>query len=1440
MDDSFGPSLFGYFDFTLLFEHSMFEIVPAGIIIFSSPFYIYTASRSKLICARLGWLLWMKLALAVALGALQVASAVLWWEQPLDSTLARVSSILSCVAATCIFLMLYVGHRYFVRSPSFLSLFLTTTLLCDAAITRTYFNRTGLHLLGRLHAPIPVLKFALLILEEVSKRSLMPEQLRSSLGREAFAGFWNKSLFLWINSTLLIGFRGDLSTRDLAALDPQFEPEKLYNDFSRRWANANHKSMFALLYTCIHTIPWMFISIILPRLLVIAFNYAQPFLLWEIVRKVGLGNPTTDVVNALIGATALVYGGRTVCSSWYRYIKNKITLGIRAMLISAVYNKSMRLSADEASKSAALTLMSTDVNAVEMLVSLSYEFWARILEVAAGIAVLGRLIGPSCVFTLIPAILVSLVSTRLSKVMHTTRKVWNQQIQDRVAHTSNALAQLKDIKMLGLGPIMAERLQEKQRAEISVSMADRATWSITMAMAAFVETVTPTVVIAATIFWTRRTEQLSAAEFFGILALVVMVTAPVSALLGNLGYWSAGFASLARIQSYLLQDEMKDYRELIDEPGLSSRTSTATASSTGAAVQGGRRSRSRRRSRRIQFAAQMFNVAVTYDTSSPVLVDVSLNFPAHRKTMIYGTVGCGKTTLLKTLIGEAPVREGVVSVLTKSIAYCSQTPFIRNASIKANIVGPNPHNEAWLDRVLWICALNVDLAAFPNGVDTIVGSDGCNLSGGQKQRISLARALYAKAEILLLDDVFSSLDVDTSSTVRVRLFGGTGILRSSGTTLIMTTSMTPHLVDADHVIGISRGGRAMWLSHSDQEVNSRSFPASVLPEPEEADPVVVVEQSTSEKAELPAVETSSEKTKEAPRYHPTSKYGDFSLYSYFLAPAGGWILVLWVVIVSVAAVAERMPQIYARIWLEKNPDSRLYYLGYAILGVIAPLCNVVAGSFYFYLVNSRTTEALHWKIADTTFRATLDFLTEEDTGSLLNRFSQDITIASQRLPLALMPASWMAVTVLVDIGIIASGAKYAAPIIPVFLLLLAVIQHYYLQTSRQLRYMELDMSKLLYTHFSETSTGITSIRSFQWEHDAKMQLYETLNAAQKPFYYMLSIQQWLQVVLNMSSMAAAVVLVSLALHYTGTSTASSMGLALLSLITFSETMGILIGTWVDTETGLGAIARTRAFAQTTPVERDKTGMHPLSEKWPAAGKVDFSCVSARYQPESETPRTALSNVTFRINAGDKVGIVGRTGSGKSSLLSCLLALVEYSGSISIDDREVRGVPRDVLRKRITTITQSGLQLRGSVRFNLNPFSFECVDDDALLSALDRAGLLWLVDARGGIDADMVDMKLSQGEKQLFQIARAILHKQCTDTKLVLVDEGSASMDEDTERRVQGILDQEFSDCTMLIVSHRSTALESINVLLRLDAGQLSMFRVNRETGQLIAVRPWDS
>lgn len=315
MDDNFGPRLFGHFDFTLLFEDAIFHIIPSGIVILSTLFFVAKIKNTNA-AVRAGRLLWGKLALALALTVVQVAIAILWMQFPQQSTsrLSHIASILTAIASLCVGIILYANHVHFTRPLPFLGVFLMSTLLLDIATTRTYFRRSGLLTIARLHVSIPILKLMILLSEEVSKRSLViSPTLRDSLGSESFAGFLNKSLFLWLNPVMLFGMRGRITTDFLPGVSRQVDAVVLYNDFMAIWSKTDQTTKYALVKSCLLTVPWPYIYVILPRLLFIGFKFAQPFLLQDVVNAVSLDVLDSDFRMSLILATALVYIGMAVC-----------------------------------------------------------------------------------------------------------------------------------------------------------------------------------------------------------------------------------------------------------------------------------------------------------------------------------------------------------------------------------------------------------------------------------------------------------------------------------------------------------------------------------------------------------------------------------------------------------------------------------------------------------------------------------------------------------------------------------------------------------------------------------------------------------------------------------------------------------------------------------------------------------------------------------------------------------------------------------------------------------------------------------------------------------------------------------------------------------------------------------------------------------------------
>lgn len=922
-------------------------------------------------------------------------------------------------------------------------------------------------------------------------------------------------------------------------------------------------------------------------------------------------------------------------------------------------------------------------------------------------------------------------------------------------------------------------------------------------LVSFAETLTPILVIAATLFWTQASKPISAARFYTVLAIIRMVCNPLAVLIQTMPDWATGFASLARIQAYLLQPEFIDKRRFVEDGAPLPVDSDDEEESTPAAPPAA-------------YAMQLRHTSVTHDIGGAVLRDISLRVPIGSITMLIGAVGAGKTTLLRMILGEVMHRSGSVCLSTTSVGYCSQRPWIRDTTIRNNVVGSKPFNRTLYDRVMRLCALDVDLSQLPDGDETICGPGGSNLSGGQQQRIALARALYFETEILILDDVFSALDMVTSSDVRVRLFGQGGITEDGLTTVVMTTSTQEHLADADYVFELHQG--RLYQKPVGAHIPTPTIPTGNVSSglhhtPAAADGTI--------NTGLPSV-TKSTKRPEEDEPVPAARFGDFSLYRFHLGPVGLRAFLGFMCATVIGALGERWPQIFVKIWLDNYPTNRLFFIGYALFCIVNPVLNFLGNLAFFYLVICTASKELHRKLAYSVTGCTWDYFASQDAGSILNRFGQDLTSSTQVLPLYLLPSIWIGFTVLIEIGIIASGASYAAPIIPFFLFIIYMVQYFYLRTSRQLRVLELQTTETLVKQFTETSGGLEHVRTFHWEDAYVLDFYAALNIAQKPFYLLLCIQQWLATVMNLSTAFGAVIIVSLALRYSHTTSSTTIGLALLNLISFSETSNMFIRCFVGTETAYGGVARIRAFTDRTPIEGADEQHQPVDELWPFDGKIEFRQAGAVYQRRTG-PHVALANLNLTVQPGQTIGLVGRTGSGKSSVFLSLLRLINYSGSIKIDGVELKTVQHDLLRARITTITQSPLELTGTVRFNLDPFDFcsrpgDVPNEETLCGILRRVGLWNHVALRGGLDANMSVMLFSQGQKQLLQLGRAVLHQQVTRSKIVMIDEGTGSMDAVTEQRMQTIMGEAFVGCTRLVISHRPAILNSATSTITMDHG----------------------
>ncbi|KAM0664858.1 hypothetical protein ACQRIU_006716 [Beauveria bassiana] len=1043
-DNEFGPILPGKFDFTLLFELVMLGMVPAGIVILLMPFYL-----GRMLLAthkvRPGPLLWFKLTAGTALIAVQLASIISWQKAGLyRSGVSLAASVMSFIASLCVVGLLYISHTFSLHQSSFLSVYLSATMLFDMAMTRSYFLRGSLDFLGALQATIAVLKFTLVVIEEIPKHHLFhSSSLR--LGPAERGGFWGRALLLWVTPILRLGFVKDLSVDELPHIGDQYDSEPLFDKFVPNW---------------------------------------------------------NEVTNGLIGASVLIFGGLMVARSIFERLELQAITCARGILVFAIYNKLQRLTIDQLENSAAVTLMTTDMAGVQEGLGYMHSAWASLVELGLGIYALYTFVGYACFLIFIPSSIAAMGTYMVTKKMASARTAWNTKVETRVAATSNFLAQLKSIKAMGLTDAISTYLQEKRLDEIETSMIERNCRIMIYGIYGFGAAMTPVAVLAGARFWTRASNPMTVSETFAAYAAIFIATVPLNSLLGHLPYYASGYACFLRVQKFLTLPERRDQRESTERV-----ENEAEKTEKNETVHG----------RPSKYAVTMNNVSVNSDFSGPILKDVTLRVPTGSLAMMHGLVSSGKSAFLKTIMGELSVNTGTLEVASKIIAYTSQTPWIRNATIKENIIGPYPFAEELYNEVVFACALDKDIADLPDGDSSMAGSNGCNLSGGQKQRLGLARSLFARTSIVLLDNVLSALDADTAELVFKRVCGRNGLLRRWNCTAIMTTNQPKLLEEADIVFEISHQGRVRQ-----KQMNSRNNPARGV--------------ATNVREETPGPE------------------------------------------MDVPATCE-----------EFEPPTTASYC---------------------------------------------------------------------------------------------------------------------------------------------------------------------------------------------------------------------------------------LQMWVQLETSLGGLARIQSFCKETPVEQDREDMPALPDNWPSSGKIDFNCVTAKYTGPQGEAYNALKNTTVSIQHGQRVSISGRTGSGKTSMMLALLNLIEFSGSINIDGLSIKMIPRHVLRSNITTMTQEGVELKGTIRMNTFPFALSPPTDAEIIATLERVGLWVHVRRQGGLESDMSKNHFSHGQKQLLFLARAILHQQVKQTKIILVDEATSSLDSTTDENMRQLMAEAFADCTVITIAHQRDYAAEMDLAVELDSGNL--------------------
>jgi ATP-binding cassette, subfamily C (CFTR/MRP), member 1 len=459
---------------------------------------------------------------------------------------------------------------------------------------------------------------------------------------------------------------------------------------------------------------------------------------------------------------------------------------------------------------------------------------------------------------------------------------------------------------------------------------------------------------------------------------------------------------------------------------------------------------------------------------------------------------------------------------------------------------------------------------------------------------------------------------------------------------------------------------------------------------------------------------------------------------------------------------------------------------------------------------------MHDRLLETVMKAPMSLFYETTAGSLANRFSQDMELIDMELPLSLINTVVMAFMMIARAIFIAVASTYIGAALPLCAVLIYFIQGFYLRTSRVLRLLEIEAKSVLFTHFLETLAGLVTIRSFGWSKEFITRNKEFLNLAQRPFYSLLGAQRWLSLVLDLLVSGIAITLATIAIQI-NTLDVGLTGLALVSIVGFSSGLKQLITHWTVLETTAGAITRVKSFVSSVGTEESDNGCLEVVDEWPASGVIEFENISASYRSDSPP---ILKGLAFKIEGGQKIGICGRSGSGKSSLLACVLrTLALDTGVIRIDGVDISTLSHQRVRSGIIALPQDAYLLPGTVRFNVDPLGEN--DDSTILAALEDVGLLktfYNLDAEGAtfLDKPMPSDLLSHGQRQLICLARAMMRR----SSILVLDEATAGVDHKTEHLIGRIIKTHFKSHTVIAVAHRLDTILDFDRICLMESGSL--------------------
>nr|XP_012546135.1 multidrug resistance-associated protein 1 isoform X4 [Bombyx mori] len=1261
-----------------------------------------------------------------------------------------------------------------------------------------------------VYYPLIVLMFILNCFADLPPKDT-PYKYQKNQCPENAAGFPSRLTFSWFDPLALTGFRRSLVENDLWALNPPDSSKECVPKFDKFWERSlkkrelsngtkatyrktsasvnfkpeNEKKPASILPALCLAFGGQFLFGSILKLINDILMFISPQLLKLLISFVKNDEPDWK---GYAYAVALLLCAITQTMLLAHYFTRMYLVGmrIRTALTSAIYRKSLRLSNSARKESTVgeiVNLMSVDAQRFVELTAYLNMIWSAPLQIALALYFLWAILGPSVLAGLAVMIILIPVNGLIANRVKTLQIKQMKYKDERVKLMNEVLNGIKVLKMYAWEPSFEDQILQIRNKEMHVL---------------------------------KQTAYLNSATSF------IWSCAPFLTSVG-----------IKRLNKFMNCDELDissvDHDKKEPSPIV---------------IENG-------------------NFTWGEKDADPVLKNINLNVPRGSLVAIVGAVGSGKSSLLAAMLGEMNKISGRVNT-HGSIAYVPQQAWIQNATLQDNILFGKPLQQQSYNNVINVCALKPDFDVLPGGDQTEIGEKGINLSGGQKQRVSLARAVYHEADNYLLDDPLSAVDSHVGKHIFDKVIGPAGLLKDR--TRVWVTHNVSYLAQTDLVVVLrdgqvseagsyqhlleKKGAFADFLLHHLSDIEKTS--------PDELDVLKQdletklgtefqnklqrarsLSESTSESEQTPAGDRAGSVKQKTPDALTQSNLKEknklieaekaetgsvkWSIYKHYLMSVGVFASVVTILMNLILQVF----QVGSNYWLaEWSSDSKIIvngtvdrakrdmYLGvYGALGA-GQVLSVSVSSLALYLGTLAAARALHATLLAGVLRApSIGFFDCTPVGRVLNRFSKDVDVLDNTLPMTLRGWTSCFFSVLGTLFVISvSTPLFLVIVVPVGLIYY-VIQRFYVATSRQLKRLESISRSPIYSHFGESITGASTIRAYGVTDRFIEESESRVDHNQSCYYPSCIANRWLAIRLEMIGnfiifSAAVFAVLGRNSIYPGI-----VGLSISYALQITQTLNWLVRMTSEVETNIVAVERIKEYAETEQEAAWNLEKGP-GATWPETGALQLEQLTLEYRPGEP----ALRDVTCTVAPRDKLGIVGRTGAGKSTLTLGLFRIVEAAaGRILIDGVDIATLGLHQLRSRITIIPQEPILFSGTLRSNLDPF--EAYSDEEIWRALEHAHLRAFVQGLpAGLRHEVAEggENLSVGQRQLVCLARALLRK----TPLLVLDEATAAVDLETDDLIQKTIRSEFASCTVLTIAHRlNTIMDSTKVMV-LDRGQL--------------------